>query len=802
MGKVKVKQAGAPNFFVRNVEKMVLGVVLLLFGVLVYTGYSLESLPSERTPDKLKKDAETAKTRVSDPKNWEGISSTIVVPTGFQKRLTLQEINSVAYELDKPFEPKNTPSGQPRKDPTLFPPEKVEAVAVTGPVAYFQQRNEKDPFDGLENSVHEVKKEPKPSASRRRQMGEGYPGGESYGESGGRSGYPGMGGGAGMSGMPGGSSMSGMAGMTGMPGMGGTGMPGEDPNAMGPAVFADPLNRTGFLAGAGAIAKSETCVAVKALVPWKKQWDEYEQKFMDARGYNPARDMPNFVSFTAERAEVPDDPNAPLEWAPLTHTFDQNEQWRTAGYAGFPQEIADPRYLHAYVLTMPVPPFINRDPVKLALHTDVPKMQPQVPKLLTEEERAAEEKKAKEKLKAKKAEAKASDVPRLPGQGMQGMPGMEGMSGMGMPGMAGMPGMEGGMSGMPGMPGGGMPGMGMPGMGMPGMGGMSGMPGMEGGMSGMPGMAYGGESGMGMMGGMGMGMSGMPGMEGMAGYDANGMMVRGPQIPHLMIRFFDFTAEVGKKYRYRVQVVMEDPNYPMDYRMEPTERYFDDEVKKRLAKIKAQDKANKTRTPWIRTDFSEPSEIVSVEVNPETHVGKIATGRFTPIKDAGPNLNFQVDEPTGKVMGVVWDAAKAVDVPGIVDGFRGTCLNFIAKADVIHPVTLVYKTLPDYEFLTDHIIADIRGGEEFQINDKEDPLATIGEYAYFDEQGRLKVRNELDDLENYKKLAMPEPPPAVAGAGMGGMEYGGAEAMGMPGMPGMEMGDPRQKRGKKKAPGP
>ena len=152
-------------------------------------------------------------------------------------------------------------------------------------------------------------------------------------------------------------------------------------------------------------------------------------------------------------------------------------------------------------------------------------------------------------------------------------------------------------------------------------------------------------------------------------------------------------------------------------------------------------------------------------------------------------------------MTVVWDATRAVDVPGIIDGFRGTCLNFKAKADVIHPITLIYKSLADFQFQTDHILADIRGGEELPGADKNNPLLSLGEYAYFDETGQLRIGNELDDLESYRALAMPEIQPASTGF-MGGMEgaEGGME-MGMPGGPGAEMGEMRGGRnrgGKKK----
>ena len=95
----------------------------------------------------------------------------------------------------------------------------------------------------------------------------------------------------------------------------------------------------------GSVAKARSCIAVKALVPWKKQWEEYEAKLAEAMGYNPARDVPRFLSFTAERAEVGDDPNAPLEWATvmpppaynfasLPHVDSRDPVWDDPGLPG------------------------------------------------------------------------------------------------------------------------------------------------------------------------------------------------------------------------------------------------------------------------------------------------------------------------------------------------------------------------------------------------------------------------------------------------------------------------------------
>ncbi|MGE0759417.1 MAG: hypothetical protein AB7O38_20535, partial [Pirellulaceae bacterium] len=544
-------------------------------------------------------------------------------------------------------------------------------------------------------------------------------------------------------------------------------------------------------------------------------------------------------------AEVGNDPNAELVWEEnlglFTIELQRQIRINEPRYYTYPPEMADPRYVYPYVFTMPVPPFVDRDIDQLATHSLVPKFSPaNMMQQLTPEMKAFLEKK-KAEMKTKKK----SDDPGVQGiQGMQsmpgvnmgmggmagmgGMPGMDGGMGMGMPGMGGMPGMDGGM-GM-GM---GMPGMGMPGMGMPGMdGGMGmGMPGAEGDMSMGMGM---GMPGMGMP-GMGMPGMGMPGMGDMYGMGMTSME-RGPQVDYLLIRFFDFGVEPGRKYRYRVQILIEDPNHPADIRMEPIERFLDDTVKKRLVEVNAEEQERKTqyadKTPleqtilsrkyYLRSDFSEPSEIVEVKVPPATIAGEISGGRFVSMpKDspAPPDLMIQTDEPTGKMMAVVHDPERSVDIPGIVDVHRGSVLNFTSNADVIHPVQLVFKKLKDVQFQTNRLVADIRGGMELPETkpptpkqpsgmaaadmamgmdmgmgmatptpEKSTPLYTFGEYAVVDPSGKLHVYNEFEDWKNFKRLALP-PQPDTAGMGMGGMP-GDV----MPGMEGAMPGDEGPRR--------
>jgi hypothetical protein len=277
--------------------------------------------------------------------------------------------------------------------------------------------------------------------------------------------------------------------------------------------------------------------------------------------------------------------------------------------------------------------------------------------------------------------------------------------------------------------------------------------------------------------------------------------------------------------------LIEDPNHPAFAQLEPIERFLEDTVKQRLAtevRPREQEKrenelkdrplleqALKSRIYFRRSEFSEPSEIVEVKGSPQTIAGAIAGARFVPApKESGapPDLQIRMDDPSGKMMAVVFDEQRAVDVPGVVDVYRGSVLNFTSNADVIHPIMLTFKKLTDVRFRTDRVVADIRGGIELpeakqptpSIQQQQyamdagmgmgmegmptmpparpDPLYSFGEYVVLDEKGRLKVYSEFDDWQNFKRMAMP-PQPETAGM------YGMPGDAGMPGLEGAMPGD-------------
>jgi hypothetical protein len=194
--------------------------------------------------------------------------------------------------------------------------------------------------------------------------------------------------------------------------------------------------------------------------------------------------------------------------------------------------------------------------------------------------------------------------------------------------------------------------------------------------------------GPGMMSGEGPGYG-----PGMPGYGPQGAQV--PKVKYKLVRFFDRTTERGKAYRYRVQVLLEDPNRPRDPQTEPNRRLFDKSVVQRLAKVEADEEAKtnkegkRPRIYYRLTEWSEPSNIVRVPEPEKVVAGAVIPAKTQDIKlgDEGTG-RVQTSEPSGKLVAVVWDEDRATEIPAQQEVFHGTLLNFRQNADVLHPSAL------------------------------------------------------------------------------------------------------------------
>src|SRR5204862_2419415 len=120
---------------------------------------------------------------------------------------------------------------------------------------------------------------------------------------------------------------------------------------------------------------------------------------------------------------------------------------------------------------------------------------------------------------------------------------------------------------------------------------------------------YDGEGSGGMRGGYGGAGGGMPYRGGNSG--EYGMQAYTPP-KHKLIRFTDTTVELGRKYRYRVRVRLNDPNHPRGDLLPPSLASLDEKVRTRIKEIDAADATKPKdangipyRTYWIDSPWSE-----------------------------------------------------------------------------------------------------------------------------------------------------------------------------------------------------
>ncbi len=479
---------------------------------------------------------------------------------------------------------------------------------------------------------------------------------------------------------------------------------------------------------------------VNAKVPIKEQLKLYRDAFENARGYNEMADIPQYLGYFVERAEVrSNEAEKNLQWEPVavyngrgqrispvvtadalfgkpvvqgrTGKKDGTEGVVTKWVAQMP-EIVDPRFLDGNLLAFPLPPLVGREWGREVTHSDVPLA---IDAVELEEDKAETEE-AKPATTEEPTDLFGGSAPGVAGMGAQ-PPGYAG-------GRGGYGGGRGGYGGGPG--------------------GYGAEPGMMGGRGG-----YGGEESYGG-GGYGGGRGGM-------GQTGN------PQAPHWLLRFFDFSVEPGKKYKYRVRLAVLDPNQSFGGRRVD----LDVLDKDAMARVKQAKAANKSRiTPFRLTEWSKPSRTVSIPLAGTVYVAaaKPASDRFN-------------DEPktTLLVSSFGNERGKAIQAAKEKDFQRGSVANMTEDTEVLADQGRAIDPLKAFKFQTDITVADIHGGE--RLTRSETRPARI---LLLGPAGQLFVQEEVDDLLTVEAHRTTFAKEATGGAG----GFMGREMPGGPGGPG------------------
>ena len=284
-------------------------------------------------------------------------------------------------------------------------------------------------------------------------------------------------------------------------------------------------------------------------------------------------------------------------------------------------------------------------------------------------------------------------------------------------------------------------------------------------------------------------------------------MSSGPQPEYKMLRFYDMLTpqEIGKVYRYRVRLIMRDPNYPerikrrvaagesVDFDIPaPQPSTLEKEVFDRVTEQRHIDDAahkvnSKARRKMLETEWSEPSEPVRISARYDA----IAGLGFDPATNPRPSAVVG-DSEANLVATLMDQVTGATYSKSFADVRRGSVLNAKKESlEFVVPANRIVKKR-ELQFASNSIVVDMRGGEELGASSRRDgdPLAASGEVMVILGDGSVHITNDIDDTFKYRMYTFADEHEAAkktgANGGMGegvagGMESGGGMGASMDG---------------------
>ena len=273
-----------------------------------------------------------------------------------------------------------------------------------------------------------------------------------------------------------------------------------------------------------------------------------------------------------------------------------------------------------------------------------------------------------------------------------------------------------------------------------------------------PGQRSNGGMGEDMYGGMGMDMGMEMGMEGgmMMGMGM-AMMGRGgleaDPVDYKLIRFYDFAGfknspQFGRKYVYRVRYAVNDPNFPFAETLQPKVSSLAPDVAARVQTLMTDALKDGKRSFRRWSDWSEATQPVGLPTLEQYFAGPIERGSVSTWKVAGKDVEYARDAPKAKLVASQYDLKTGARIPMEIEATEGTVLSKKAEfADVVDPITLTVKKLPDAELISGTTIVDLDGGTPLSIAEE---LTAPGLMLLFDQSGQLTVADEVSDQQMFR----------------------------------------------------
>lgn len=206
-------------------------------------------------------------------------------------------------------------------------------------------------------------------------------------------------------------------------------------------------------------------------------------------------------------------------------------------------------------------------------------------------------------------------------------------------------------------------------------------------------------------------------------------------VDYYLLRFFDFTVERGRKYKYRVKLAIADPNYDMPTNM------LSPEVLDRQADAAKSNRGRKTSFR-LTDDWSAPSPTVGIPIG-----GSI---RLAGVKLASPE-KFN-DEPSASLLieaFAIDEKGNAMKAATEEQNFRrGSVANLVKDTEYLGPGYIDYRE--DFRFFTGMTLLDIDGGEKLTRD-----FSAPSRILLMGPTGQLYIRREVDDepfVEQHRML--------------------------------------------------
>ncbi len=476
---------------------------------------------------------------------------------------------------------------------------------------------------------------------------------------------------------------------------------------------------------------AKSWVTVLAKVPIDEQSQQYINALRTSRGYDDKIDIPGYVGYQIDRAEVTS--KGLGEWDKVAVIYGKKLIEEISTYPVNVPDVIDPDVKHP-LLTHPLPPLILKEWGDHVSHSSMPLAEE---KAKAEADALQQPKEEEPKEEGADEEDVFADSGSRRGRGR----GARGEAGRMQPGAAGGYGGEmGGYGGEMGGYGGEMGGYGGGEMGGYGGGEMGG---------------YGGGEMGGGYGGMGGGYGGSMGL----GSDVTlEEFVWDHETPYILFRYFDNNVLPGHSYRYRVRLVMRDVNH------EVKEQY--------LSKLVTQRREESGNKSYRKTDWSEPSPVASVPMPARIYLVSAKPSR-------GNNFNA---EPKAEILIKALNSEYAAEV-GLTDSFsRGSVINVAKKAKVVWANKFdELDSPPSFRFMTGIAVLDFTGGKKLG---KSKGMVVPARALLMDAAGHLFVQEEMADMETvaeYQAILESGKNNRSRGGGRGGYgggmggEYGGGE---------------------------